>query len=75
MLPGYGIASPREAFPRAKQAAKKALQIDDTVAEAHNALAYAAMYYDWNWSEAEREFKLAITLSPNYALSRQWYGL
>jgi DNA-binding winged helix-turn-helix (wHTH) protein/TolB-like protein/Tfp pilus assembly protein PilF len=74
-LPGYGLAPPVDSFPRAKEAAKSALQIDDTLAEAHTALAYATMSYDWNWPEAEREFKLAIELSPNYAFAHHWYAL
>jgi DNA-binding winged helix-turn-helix (wHTH) protein/TolB-like protein/Tfp pilus assembly protein PilF len=75
MLAGYGLIPPKDSFPRAKEAARNALQIDDTLAEAHTALAYATMYYDWNWPEAEREFKLAIELNPNYAFAHHWYAL
>jgi serine/threonine protein kinase/Tfp pilus assembly protein PilF len=75
MVPGYDLAPRRESFPRAKEAARRALQIDDTLAEAHTALAYVLMYYDWNWPEAEREFKLAIKLNPRYAFAHHWYAL
>ena len=52
---------PREAFPRAKAAATKALEIDDTLAEAHTSLAFATWYYDWDWRVAEKEFKRALS--------------
>jgi Tfp pilus assembly protein PilF len=51
----------------------KALELDDTLAEAHVALAYAT-FFDWDWSSAEREFKRAIELNPNSALSHNWYA-
>jgi TolB-like protein/Tfp pilus assembly protein PilF len=74
LMSGYAVGSPRESFPKAKAAARKALEIDDTLAEAHNALAYALFNYDWNAAEAEKEIKLAIELNPNYATAHQWYG-
>jgi TolB-like protein/Flp pilus assembly protein TadD len=74
-LPGYSVVSPRDSFPQAKEAARQALMIDATLADAHTALAYALMYYDWNWPEAEREFKLAIELNPNYAFAHHWYAI
>jgi tetratricopeptide (TPR) repeat protein len=52
----------------------QALEINDNLAEAHNSLAYAALYYDWNFAAAEREFKRAIDLNPNYPVAHQWYG-
>ncbi|HEX2059432.1 MAG TPA: protein kinase, partial [Thermoanaerobaculia bacterium] len=64
----------RETFPRAKAAAQKALAIDDTLAEAHTSLAYAIQTYEWDWAEAEKEYRRAIELSPNYATARQWYA-
>jgi tetratricopeptide (TPR) repeat protein len=74
-LPGYGLAPPKESFPRAKEAASRALKIDDTLAEAHTARAYTLMVYDWQWSEAERELKLTIKLNLNYAFAHHWYAL
>lgn len=64
----------KDAYPKAKSAALKALEIDDTLAEAHTSLAYALYRYDWNWPAAEREFKRAIELKPNYAIAHQWYS-
>jgi eukaryotic-like serine/threonine-protein kinase len=72
---GYRALPPREAFPMARAAAMKALEIDDRVAEAHNTLAIASLFYDWNWSGAEEEFKRAIHLSPKYATAHQWYTI
>jgi serine/threonine-protein kinase len=70
---GYGsYISPEDAFPRARAAARKALDLDPTLAEAHASLGYALMYYDWNFSGAEAEFKRAIALNPNYAIAHQW---
>jgi serine/threonine protein kinase/tetratricopeptide (TPR) repeat protein len=63
-----------ETFPRAKQAAQKALSIDDDLAEAHTSLAYAIHTYEWDWPAAEREYQRAIALNPNYATARQWYA-
>ncbi|MDQ3280415.1 MAG: protein kinase [Acidobacteriota bacterium] len=63
-----------ETFPRAKAAAQKALAIDDELAEAHTSLAYAIHTYEWDWTAAEREYKRAIELNPNYATARQWYA-
>ena len=62
-----------EAFPRAKQAALKALELDGTLAEAHVPLAEIAAE-QWNWAEAENEYKRALELNPNYSVARQWYS-
>jgi tetratricopeptide (TPR) repeat protein len=70
----YSALPPTEAFPKAKAAALKALALEPDLAEAHPALAYVAMYYDWDWAAAEREFRLAIRLNPGYATAHQWYG-
>jgi eukaryotic-like serine/threonine-protein kinase len=64
----------KETFPRAKAAAEKALSIDDQLAEAHTSLAYAIHTYEWDWAAAEREYKRAIELNPNYATAHQWYS-
>lgn len=69
-----GTLPTKEAMPRQRAAALEAIKIDDTLAEAHTSLAVVRMTYDWNWQEAELEFKRAIELNPNYALAHQWYG-
>ena len=69
-----GYLAPRDAYPQAKAAAIKALELDENLAEAHASLALAACFYDWNWQEAEKEFKRAIALNPNYATAHLWYG-
>jgi TolB-like protein/Flp pilus assembly protein TadD len=63
-----------ETFPRAKAAAQKALSIDDQLAEAHTSLAYAIHTYEWDWKAAEREYRRALELNPNYATAHQWYA-
>ena len=68
------IASPREAFPRAREAAEKALAIDGALAEAHVSLAMIEWQYDWNFESAEREFKRAIELKPSSAFAHHNYG-
>jgi serine/threonine protein kinase/Flp pilus assembly protein TadD len=69
------VVPPKGAYPKAKEAALRALEIDDTLAEAHSSLAYIEAIYDWDWSGAEREFQRAIELNPNYAGSHQGYGI
>jgi len=64
----------KEALPRAGAAAKKALQLDDTLAEAHASLATVHWWFDWDWRAAEIEFKRAIQLNPNDARAHQFYG-
>ena len=70
---GWMYLSPTDSIPKAKAAAMKALELDDTLAEAHAALAYAE-FFDWDWQSAEREFKRAIELNPNSALSHARYA-
>ncbi len=74
LLAEYFAATPEEGFTKARDAAKKALVIDDELAEAHTSLAYTLAFYDWNWAGAEKEFKRALELDPNYATAHQWYG-
>jgi serine/threonine protein kinase/tetratricopeptide (TPR) repeat protein len=69
------VVPPKEAYPKAKEAALRALEIDDTLAEAHSSLAYIEAINEWDWSGAEREFQRAIELNPNYAGSHQGYGI
>ena len=65
---------PREAMPKAKEAAMRAVELDDTLAEAHASLARVFAAYDWDWTSAEKEYKRAIELNPRYAVAHQWYG-
>jgi Tfp pilus assembly protein PilF len=74
VLPFYSFARPMDTFPKGKAAANKALQIDETNAEAHASLAGYLQDYDWNYQEAEKELKRAIALNPNYAIAHQWYS-
>ena len=74
ILGWYCYLAPRETFPKAKAAALKALAIDDTLAEAHASLAYSKMYFDWNWPEAEKEFKGAIEINPRYPIAYFYYA-
>ena len=74
LLGGYHVASQQEAIPKAKAAAQKAIEIDETLAEPHATLGLIAQNYDWDWAEAERQYRRAIELNPNYATARHWYG-
>jgi Tfp pilus assembly protein PilF len=67
--------SPREAWSKGAAAAKKALELDDQLAEAHIAMANVRFRFDWNWPEAEREFRRALELSPNDALGHNSYSI
>ena len=69
-----GVAAPREAMSKAKEAALHALALDNALGEAHASLAYATFFYDWDWPAAEREFKRAIELNPNNADAHHWYS-
>jgi serine/threonine protein kinase/tetratricopeptide (TPR) repeat protein len=71
---GAAYAPPRETLPKAKAAATKALALDETLAEAHAALGSAEFFSDWNWAGAEREFRRAIDLNPNSAISHARYS-
>ena len=66
--------TPLESMPKANEAARKALQLDDTLAEAHTDMAIIHFWYDYDWSAAEREFRRAIELRPNYAHAHEYYG-
>lgn len=72
VLPWYGLRPPRDAYPRSKEVARRALVIDPSSAAAHTALAYAHHYFDWSWVDAEREYRRALELNPNYAQAHQW---
>ncbi|MFN2532892.1 MAG: protein kinase [Pyrinomonadaceae bacterium] len=70
-----GTVRPNEALPKAKAAALKALEIDESLAEPHVSLAHVKYYYDRDWPGAEREFKRAIELNPNYPQAHHWYAI
>lgn len=74
LLSGYYSVPQDEAISKARAAAKKALEIDASLGEAHASLGLIAGNYDWNWDEAEREYRRAIELNPNYATAHHWYG-
>ena len=74
MLVVYGRLQPKEGFPKAKEAAAKALEIDENSAEAHSSMAFIKFRWDWDRSATEREFQTAIRLKPAYAPAHQWYS-
>jgi len=65
---------PREAMPRVREAAQRALALDDSLAAAHTSMALALVWYDWNFAKGEQEFKRAIQLNPNDADAHRFYG-
>src|SRR5262249_8849832 len=74
MLEGFGLLSPKEASAKGREEATTAVELDNTLAEAHAALAEAKMDYDRDWQGAERGLRQAIDLNPSYAIGRQRYG-
>jgi serine/threonine protein kinase/Tfp pilus assembly protein PilF len=74
VLAHHGRLSPLEAMPKAKAAAIRAIQLDDTLAEGHNSLALVDLSYDWDYPSAEEEFRKAIALNSNYATAHHWYA-
>jgi TolB-like protein/DNA-binding winged helix-turn-helix (wHTH) protein/Tfp pilus assembly protein PilF len=70
----YGVMTPKEALPKAKAAAIKALQLDSTLSEAHNSLAFCFDAFDWDLESAGKEFQRAIELNPGYATAHHWYA-
>ena len=74
-LPTYGGAPSREVVPRAREAALKALSLDDRLAESHISLGIILNYYDYDFAGAEREFRRAVELNPNSATAHQFYGV
>jgi len=71
----YSYLQPDEAYPVVKKAAQKALEIDETISEAHTSLASVFRYYDWNWEEAEKGFRRALGQNPNYVTAHHWYAM
>ncbi|MFC1528692.1 adenylate/guanylate cyclase domain-containing protein [Candidatus Latescibacterota bacterium] len=75
LLGFWGNLPPHDAYTKAKAAAGKALEIDDTLAEAHTSMAWIRTYYDWDWTTAEYEYQRAIALNPNYSTAQEWYAM
>ncbi|MBK8648208.1 MAG: protein kinase [Gemmatimonadetes bacterium] len=70
----YNYLPPRDAYPKAKAAAMRALAIDESLAQAHASLGYTRLFFDWDWAGAESAFLRAIELDPSYASAHQWYA-
>jgi tetratricopeptide (TPR) repeat protein len=73
-MAGYGDVPPKEFMPKARAAALRAVELDDTLAEAHVSLGVIAQDYDWDWPTVEKEYRRAIELNPNYPTAHQWYA-
>jgi serine/threonine protein kinase/Tfp pilus assembly protein PilF len=74
LLNVYNVTSADESVPKAEAASRKALSINESLAEAHTSLAFITYRYHLKWAEAEEHFRKAIALNPNYATAHQWYG-
>ncbi|MGI9102325.1 MAG: winged helix-turn-helix domain-containing tetratricopeptide repeat protein [Terriglobales bacterium] len=74
LMSSYYLGPQNELMPKARAAALKALEINDGLAEAHTSLALISENYDWDWPTAEKEYRRAIQLDPNYATAHQWYA-
>lgn len=75
VISSYGAMRPNESFPKAKTAALHAVELDDTLAEAHAVLGKVKAHYDWDWVGAEKEFRRTFELNPNYANGHYYYAL
>ncbi len=73
LIPAYSAGTPQDYLPRARAAAQRAVQLDDSLAEAHTSLAYV-FFLDFERAQSVKEFERAISLNPNYAPAHQWYG-
>ena len=74
LLGYYGVIAPNDAFPRAKAAVLKALELNDNLSEAHTSLALITDNFEWQWARGEQEFKRAIALNPSSAMAHLWYS-
>ena len=74
LIPLFDAGSPQDYFPKAKAAAERAIELQETSAEAHTALGLLLCFSDVNFAQSEKEFKRAIELNPNYATAHHWYG-
>jgi len=75
VLGWYGVLSPKDSFPKVRAAATKALGIDDGLAEPHASLGWEKTVYEWDWPGAEKEYKRAFELNPNYSTAHMWYAV
>jgi len=71
----YGLEPTHDAYPIARSAALKALQLDSSLAEAYTSLGMISFHYEWDWMQAEREFRRSIELDPGYAMAHTWYAI
>jgi len=74
LIPLFDAGSPQDYFPKAKAAAERAIELQETSAEAHTALSLLLCFSDVNFAQSEKEFKRAIQLNPNYATAHHWFG-
>jgi len=74
LFPNYDVASAKDSMPQAKASAMRALELDDSLAEAHTALGWYLATFEYDWAGGEREFRRAIELNPKYATAHQWLG-
>jgi TolB-like protein/DNA-binding winged helix-turn-helix (wHTH) protein/Tfp pilus assembly protein PilF len=74
LLGGYSLMAQEDAMPKAKAAAQKAIAIDGQLADAYTSLGMISEQWDWNFTEAEKDYKEAIKLDPNYSVAHHWYG-
>ena len=74
LLGYYSVLAPAKAFPRSRDAAQKALELDDSLAEAHCSLAFSCLLYDWDWQGAGEEFARTFELNPGYATAHHWFA-
>jgi eukaryotic-like serine/threonine-protein kinase len=74
LLSSFGFTPPTEGMPKARELARQASSLDESLAEPHTTLGYVLLDYDYDFAGAEREYKRALELNPNYATAHQWYG-
>jgi TolB-like protein/DNA-binding winged helix-turn-helix (wHTH) protein/Flp pilus assembly protein TadD len=74
VLGGYGFIAPEQAWPKGKAAAAKALDLAPNSSDAYGTMAFAAFYYDWNWSETEDLFRKALSINPNNQVAHEFYA-
>ena len=74
LLGYYSVVAPVKAFPRSREAAQRALDLDDSLAEAHCSLAFSSLLYDWDWRRAGEEFERTFELNPGYATAHHWFA-
>ena len=74
LFSSYDVAPANDSMPQAKAAALRALEIDDSLAEAHTALGFYLSNYEWDRAGSEKEYRRAIELKPNYATAHHWLG-